>query len=155
MNDRDSLTQVAHAVDGLVVLTRAGLRRAILALAACAFLLFGSAVSIGVILVKTSRQTGRIEALAQQLEALASDQAAARRTTEEVKQKVDTAAEKEAAKPTVEILPAASAKPGRPNAVVVIKPAHTAQPKAAPIEIPVQLPPGSKVQTEDGGPEKK
>lgn len=150
------------AVDGLVVLVRAGLRRAITIIALCAVLLAASTVAIIMLLTRVHAQTEALAALVARVEALAVVQVETRKTAEETSAKVDDAAKAAEERPTVELVPAASASSGRPSAVVRIKPARpkgppdgSAVPQAPTIELPVKLPPDAQIQTADAGQEKR
>lgn len=142
--DVESLVRVATAVDGLVVLTRNGIRRALVIMIACV-------AGVVWVLVRVSAQTDRLEALAAQIERVSEEQGKARTRVEEVKAKVEVAASAAEERPQLEIKPATSASAGAKAkaAVLVIRPprpksASGASPDAgatsapAAIEIPLR-----------------
>lgn len=155
-----TLSDVATAIDGLVVLTRAGLRRSILALVACGVLLAVSTVFSAVLYFRARAQSEHLVEVAARLEAVAAELTKTRAATEQVQERVNERAAAEETKPTVEIQPA-PAKAGKPpGAVVVIRPPKamqrpTAEPAPAPIEIPIKLPEGATQAPADAGLEKR
>lgn len=158
-----TLTDVARAVDTLVVVTREGMRRAMLMILGCAVLLAVSTFAMLLTYLRVHAQTERLETLAFRLEALAEEQAKTRDAAEKTQARVDEQAAAEEQKPTVEIKPTPP-KAGKPQgAVVVIKPAKPKPPidhaDVAPtptIEIPIKLPEAATTQAPlDGGPGKK
>lgn len=153
-----SISEVAFAVDRLVVLTRAGLKRSILLIVFCGILLAISTMAILFLLLRVSSQTSRLDDLASKLSAISEEQIKTRWVTEQTKEKVETAAQAAEDKPTVEIRPATSAS-GKPQAVVVIKAranpkASAASPAPPSIEIPIKLPEGSQLEPTDAGAKK-
>lgn len=150
-NATKSIVDVAVAVDGLVVLTREGLRRALLMIATCGMLLLVSTLTMLLTYLRVRAQTNRVEELAGRIEAIAVEQTKARQTAEKTQEKVDDAAKLAADKPTVEIVPSASG--GRAQAVVVIRSpakdraatsASTGEPST--IELPLKLPEDAKLK---------
>lgn len=148
----DDLKGVAEAVDGLVVLTRSGLTRAVRLVLVCGALLVASAAAQLWTHMKLRDQVQTNAELAAKVELLIAEQAKTRQITEKTAAKVDEQADDQ--RPTVEIVPVPAASGKKASAVVVIKPrkppptagADAGSPAAAPIEIPVKLPEGSKVQ---------
>lgn len=152
--DAESLVRVGNAIDGLVVVTRAGFRRALLAMGALVLCSLGLVVAVAWLLVRSFATAERVDHLLAEVEIVAAEQSAAKAATEEVKQKVDKAADAAETKPTIEIAPATSATPGAKakGAVLVIKAARPKPPSsssaaasapappAAQIEIPIKLP---------------
>lgn len=159
-----TLHDVANAVDGLVVITRAGLRRAILSIIVCGVLLFASTIMGFVLLSHIAGQGATLAALTVKLESLAAEQAKMRVVAEKTQEKVDDAAQAAEDKPNIELRPATSS--GKPQAVIVIKPPRprpspststsASAPEPAAIELPVKLPDNAQVaKPADGGAEKK
>lgn len=163
--DLGSLAAVARAVDALVVFGRAGLRRAIGAVAVCAGLLTISTLLTFILLSRQAEQAVRFESLAQRVESLATEQTRTKEKVEETKEKVEVAAQAAEDKPTVEFRPAPSSS-GKAQAVIVIKPARpkptasgaapvSSGPEPGTLELPVKLPETAHIKAADAGPEKK
>lgn len=156
-----SLTEVAIAVDGLVVVTKLSMKRALVMIIGCAVLLAISTIAIVFTYIRVHSQTARLEELTARLETLAEEQTKTRAAAEKTQEKVDERATADDEKPTLEIK-TSPPKAGKPQAVVVIKPPKTPRPKSpeqpapAAIEIPVDLPKGTQVsKPPDGGVEKQ
>jgi hypothetical protein len=116
-------------------------------------LLLVSTLTMLLTYLRVRAQTNRVEELAGRIEAIAVEQTKARQTAEKTQEKVDDAAKLAADKPTVEIVPAASASGGRAQAVVVIRSpakdrAATSASAGEPptIELPLKLPEDAKLK---------
>lgn len=158
-----SIVDVATAVDGLVVLVKAGMSRAIAVIIVSGVFLAISTLGMAFLLYRGYAQTAAIDVLVTRVEQLAANQEQTRKAAEETNAKVDDAKAALESQPTVELVPNTKAG-GRPAAVVRIKPAVRPKPPAngpeapapAAIELPVKLPPDAKLQAEaDGGAEKR
>lgn len=152
MNDTD-LKTITDAMDGLLILTRDGLKRTARLLLVCVAALI---VCLGALFwnqYRVHEQQQTIDDLTIKLSLLIDEQTKTRQVAEKTAAKVDEQADDQ--RPTVEIVPVPATAGKKASAVVVIKPrkpiplagaSGSALPAPAPIEIPVKLPEGSKVQ---------
>lgn len=158
--DAESLIRVGNAIDGLVVFTRAGFRRALSAMGALVLVSLALVVAVGWVLVRSFALADRVDHLLAEVELVAAEQSAAKVATEKVSEKVDVAAAAAGEKPDITIAPATSAAPGQKakSAVLVIKAARpkpaasssasASAPSAPPaqIEIPIAIPSGATLK---------
>lgn len=138
------MSQAQLEVDGLTLIVKTGISRAVLfmVLATCATV--AATLAVIVIMYSMDDILNQERTNASQIQALIATVSSTKKLAEQARDVASAAAAVEDTKPTIELRATPTSSPGKPAAVIVIKPPRVkalgAPSAGAAIEIPVKLP---------------